>query len=172
MFQVLNGNKINKGFSIIEMMIVVGIIILAFIAILSAVAFFLKNSVSIKMNNQANELAQEAIEAVRSFRKQTQWSINGLGSLNTSDSYYYHPELKFQSTGGFYYWDLVPGIETIEVFSRKIMFRKVSRNPINQTIEQTYNPSNDDPNTRKVIVSVSWGNNNLELITYFTNWKK
>jgi len=68
-------------------------------------------------------------------------------------------------------WNLIQGTEIVGIFTRKIIFDKVSRDPSTQNIENTYNSFNNDANTRKVTVTVIWPEKTVNLITYFTNWK-
>ena len=43
-----------------------------------------------------------------------------------------------------------------DLFLRKVTINNISRDPSTQNIESTYNPSNDDPDTKKINVSVEW----------------
>ena len=173
MFLNLSGNK--KGISIIEILIVITIIGFALVSVLGLASLSLKTSTSIKELTQANTLAQEVIEAIRNFRDGTEWDINGLKDYietgaATSDPY--HPELdnNFDPPK----WILVEGEETIGDFTRKVVFKKVSRDSLTANIEPTYNTDRDDYDTRKVEATISWNNGNkkIELVTYFTNWKQ
>ncbi len=165
MLAILNYNK-SKGVFIIEVLIAVAIITIALVSLLSLAAFSLKISSLLEKTIQANNLAQEAIEAVRSFRDGTDWDVDGLANFGTGD---YHLELDTVSDPAE--WTLSLGTETINNFTRKIVFEKVSRNSSTNNIEDPYNPGNDDPDTRKIIVNVSWEDKEVEIITYLTNWK-
>lgn len=164
----------NKGLSIIEILIVIAIIGFALVSILGLASLSLKTSTSIKEITQANTLAQEAMEVIRNFRDGTEWDTNGLRNYietgaTTSD--FYHPELdnNFDPPK----WILVEGEEIIGDFTREVVFKKVSRDPLTQNIESTYSEDNDDSDTRKVEATVSWknGNKKIKLVTYLTNWK-
>lgn len=159
--------KYNKAFSVIEVLIAVSIITIAFINFLGIVSFSLKSAAFVKKITQANFLAQETMEAVRSFRDGTDWSDDGLGALNTDTGYY--PVL----TGGSpFSWDMNLGQETIDNFTREVVFKKVSRDPTTGQIEMIYNASNNDPKTRKAIVTIYFGTRSIELTSYFTNWQE
>lgn len=165
----------NKGLSIIEILIVIAIIGFALVSILGLVSLSLKTSTSIKEITQANTLAQEAMEAIRNFRDGTEWDINGLKDYigtgaTTSDPYHSELDNNFDPPK----WILVEGEEAIGDFTRKVVFKKVSRDPLTQNIEPTYNEDNDDSDTRKVEATVSWknGNKKIKLVTYLTNWKQ
>jgi len=168
MFQIQFGN--NKGILIIDVLIAISVIIIAFVSILGFASFSLRFSSLQEEMNQANFLCQEIIEAVRNFRDGTSWSTNGIGVLTTNLDYY--P----QATGSPATWQLVQGRENINGFERKVIFQKVSRDPTTKNIESSYNPVNDDPDTRKIIATVSWQErgrtHQVEVITYLTNWKK
>jgi len=173
MFLNLSGNK--KGISIIEILIAIAIIGFTLTSVLGLVSLSLKISTSTEEIVQANALAQETIEAIRNFRDGTEWNTNGLKNYieaSTTTSEPYHPELdnNFDPPK----WILVEGEEIIGDFTRKVVFKKVSRNPLTQNIEPTYNEDNDDSDTRKVEATVSWknGNKKIKLVTYFTNWKQ
>lgn len=163
----------KKGISIIEILVIIAIIGIALTSLLGLVTFSLRISTLIKENILANNLAQETMEALRNFRDGVTWNNNdpanqydGLGVVATGVAY--HPQ---KSTDNPPKWMLLLGQETIGIFTRKIVFEKVSRNPTTGNIELTYNPANDDPNTKKVTVTVSWKDKKVEIVTYLTNWK-
>jgi len=159
------GNK--KGISIIEILVVIAIIITALSSLLGLASFSLGVSTLIKQTNQANNLSQEVMEAVRNFRDGTSWDIDGLGKLATSTDYY--P----QATGSPSKWQLVQGTENIDGFTRKVVFKDVMRDSNSNIVESG---GTNDPNTKKVTVTVSWEergrDHKLEIFTYLTNWKQ
>lgn len=161
------GSAQGKGFSIIEVLIAVSIITIAFISFMGIVSFSLKSANFVKRTNEANFLAQETIEAVRSFRDNTTWSSGGLGALAVDTDYY--PSLVGVDTPS---WSMALGQENIGTFSRKIVFYKVSRDPVSFNIESVYNSSNDDPDTRKAVATVYFDSRSIEITTYFTNWQE
>jgi len=154
MFPILIHNK-KKGIAVVEILIVIGIIAISISSLLGVAVFSLKLSASIKETTTADALAQEMVEAVRNFRDGTDWDIGGLGVLNTGDAYY--PKKSEETPPA---WMLVGGEEAINGFVRKVVFERVSRD------------GSDDPDTRKVIATVSWENKKVEIITYFTNWRQ
>jgi prepilin-type N-terminal cleavage/methylation domain-containing protein len=160
-------NNKNNGFTIVEIIVAIAIIVSAFGAILGFFSFEAKVAERERMKLKAISLAEEAMEATRNFRDNTTWSSTGIGNLSVGIDY--HPA---SSSAG---WGIVSGIENINEFSRKIVFNKVSRDA-NSNIESTYNPSNDDSNTRKVIVTISWadreGQMSETIKTYITNWRE
>jgi len=162
------GKKLNKGISIVEVLIAVVIIGVGLTALFGTIAFAFKISALIEETTVANALSQEAIEAVRSFRDGTTWDTDGLETLSTGESNPHYPELDISGPPK---WTLPEGSETVNGFARKIIFEKVSRDPITGDIEDVYDAGNDDPDTRKVIARVSWKDEEIEIITYFVNWR-
>ncbi|MDP2910555.1 MAG: prepilin-type N-terminal cleavage/methylation domain-containing protein [bacterium] len=161
-----NNYKKNKGFSVIEIIIVIAIVAVGLINLLGVAVFSLKISAIIKQTSQADSLAKESIEAIRAFRDGTDWDSNGLSVFNTGSSNPYYPELDVGPV-----WKLTSGAEIIGAFTRKVIFEKVSRDG-SGNIETVYNAGNDDPETRKIIATVSWSDRKVEIITYLTKCKK
>ena len=118
MLQTLIG---NKGGLIVEILVVIAIIAVAFASLSGLVVFSLGSSNLTGQNVQAVALAQETAEAVRNFRDGTSWNINGLGKLATSTDYY------SKATSSPLKWQLIQGQETINNFTRKIVFSSVQR---------------------------------------------
>lgn len=155
--------KNKKGVTVVELLVVVSILLVAFVGILGLLTFSLQTSNLIKETTYANFLAQEIIEAVRNFRDGTDWNINGLGTLTTGVSYY--PEKTSDTPPK---WTLVAGEETINNFTRKIVFKNVQRDGADNIVEAG---GIDDPKTRKITVTVSWKDKAVEIVTYLTNWQ-
>lgn len=155
--------KYNKGASIIEILVVIFIIAVAITGLLGLINFSLKTSILIKNTTKASEMAQETIEAVRSFRDNTIWDTDGLGTL--TDGFNYHPE---KSGSLPTVWTLVSGEEIINGFTRKVVF-DLGHRDINDNIVESGGTA--DSNTKKVVVTVSWDSKEVEINTYLTNWK-
>jgi hypothetical protein len=162
-------NNYNSGSILLEAFISIIVISIAFGVLFSVAALTIKTSTSIQQNDQANFLLKEAMESARNFRDGTTWATNGLGIANTSSNNPYYFLLDTSVTPNK--WTLTAGTETVGMFTRKIVFDKVSRDPSTQNIESIYNASHDDPNTRKITATVSWNTKTLNLVTYLTNWK-
>lgn len=159
----------QKGAILLDAIISIIIIGSAFAALLSVGASSIKMSTSLRQATQANSLLEESIEGVRNFRDGTDWTTTGLGTLATGNSNPYH--LFLDTAFNPPKWNLVPGPETSDIFTKKIIFDRVSRDPSTHDIEDIYNASHDDPNTIKITAIVAWQSRTLQLITYFTNWK-
>jgi len=156
--------KPNKnGFTVIEILVVVAIMLTAFTAILGLITISVKTSTLIRETTQANFLAQETAEATRNFRSGSNWATNGLGFLTIGIAY--HPEKTADIPSR---WAMVQGEETVGIFSRKIVFENVYRD-VNFNIVGS--GGTNDPNTKKATVTISWNGKKVEIITYFTNWQ-
>lgn len=162
--------KKNSGFIFLEIIIASALISIVFIALSCIGAQALNLSYSIKKTAQIDSLLKEEIEALRSFRDGTDWATNGLGAVNVTSSNPYY--LSLNKNVNPPKWDLVPGIETIDAFTRNIVFDKVSRNPATKDIETVYNAYNNDPDTIKITVNVAWSNKTYQVVAYLTNWQK
>ncbi|MDP2864353.1 MAG: hypothetical protein Q8N73_01680 [bacterium] len=163
MFQISNG---NKGISVVEILVAIAILLIISTSLLGLINFSLRAVSLTKQTTKANTLAQEAMEAVRNFRDQTSWEDNGLGNLTAGVAY--HPQKTADLPPK---WVLVSGEETIDIFTRKVVFETVYRDE-NDDIAQF---GAEDPDTQKATVTVSWTErgkaHQLVLVTYFTNWK-
>ena len=156
------GNK--KGISIVEILVVVAIITIVLISLLGLATFSLRISTLIKETAQVNNLAQEAIEAVRNFRDGTDWDVDGLGTLIVGISY--HPR---KTTDDPPKWELVSGEEIVGDFTRKIVFDNVQRDTNDDIVETG---GTLDPNTKKITVTISWKDKEVEIVSYLTNWRR
>ena len=155
MFLILwKDNK--KGISVIEILIAITIITIALASVLSLANFSLKAASFNKETTKANAISQEAMEAVRSIRD-SDWTKLTPGSHGLT------------SAAGF--WDFAGTEDVINGFTRTILIENVSRDPTTDNIEITYNPANNDPNTKKITATVSWKSKEVKIITYLTNWR-
>lgn len=146
----------------IEILVVIAIITIALSSLLGMAILSLKISNSLKDTSQADVLTRDTMEAIRNFRDGTSWYIDGIGILpNNTDCYF--------RVSGSSAWEFVPGVETIDQFSRKVVFYDVMRDA-NRNIVQADGVV--DPDTKKVEVTVSWKDKEIKIEAYFTNWKK
>jgi len=160
-------NSKEKGFIFIDAIIAIGIISVAFVALLGVGEASIKLSTLLQKKTGSLMLAEEGIEVLRSFRDGTDWSEDGLGALSTGSSYYAVLDTGYNPAT----WTIVEGEETTGIFTRKFVIDRVSRSLSTGGIEAIYNPSTDDDDTRKVTVTVEWESNSIQLVTYFTNWR-
>lgn len=156
-------SKLNKGISVIEILIVIAVIAIALTSLLGVISYSIRISNLIRETTQANATAQEVMEAVRNFRDGTTWNTNGLGSLATGVAYYPKKSADIPAK-----WTLVRGEEIINGFKRKVIFNEVQRDASDNIVETG---GTNDPNAKKVTVFVSWQDKEVKIITYLTNWK-
>lgn len=155
--------RLQGGISVVEILVVICILAIAFVSILGLLTFSLKISTLTRENTQAVNLAQETVEAVRNFRDGTGWDTNGLGALTAGLSY--SPE---KTTDIPPKWAFVQGEEIIGGFSRKVVFEEVFRDGNDDIVDTG---GNLDPDTKKATITVSWRDRGVEIVTYFTNWQ-
>ena len=160
-----NGNK--KGISIIEILVVIAVMAITLTSLLGLASFSLSATSLMRQTVRANTIAQETAEAVRNFRDNSAWNINGLGILKVDTSY--HPE---KTTDVPPKWKLVEGEENLNNFTRKVVFKTVYRDGDDNIAES----GAEDPDTKKAMMTVSWQEkgrtHQVEIITYLTNWKQ
>ena len=154
--------RAKNGTSVIEILVVVAIVVTVLTSLLSLASFSLKILSSLRKTAQANVLGQETIEAVRNFRDTTDWYSNGLGVVTVGIDYY--PQEAVSPSR----WLLSNGAEVIDGFSRRVVFADVMRDVNDEIIEDE---GINDPDTKKVTVVVSWEGKEIEMVTYFTNWR-
>ena len=151
----------------IEILTVVAILAITLTALLGLINFSLGVQGLAKETTQANNLAQEVMEAVRNFRDGTSWYVDGLGALNPMVNYY--PQKTADNPPR---WQMVVGQEQIGGFTRRFFVHDVLRDARDNIVESG---GATDLNTKKITVSVSWSskgiNRQITLDTYFTNWK-
>lgn len=155
----------QKGFTIIEILVAIAVIIAAFTAILGFFAFEARIAERGRMRLKAVSFAEESMEAVRNFRDNTTWGESaGISGLTTGIDY--HSE---SSAIG---WNIVLGNEIIDEFTLAIVFNEVYRD-VNHNISGS---GTKDENTREVTTTVSWtdrqGSTEEILATYITNWRE
>ena len=156
-------NKSDRGVSVIEILIVIFLVIIGLTSLLGFTTFSLNISNLTKQTIQANNLAQEAMEAVRNFRDGTDWSVDGLGVLVVDTAYYFQ-----ETNDNPPKVQLVTGEDEIGGFTREIVFSRVFRNPVNDNIADS---GDEDLKTRKVTITVSWKDKEVKLATYLTDWQ-
>ena len=98
--------KNNKGFTILEIIVVIAVIATVFVAIIGFFIFDSRVAERSQMRLKAISLAEEALEATRNFRDITDWETTGMASLNTGIDY--HP---VSSSAG---WDIISGDENVD----------------------------------------------------------
>ena len=165
----------NTGISIIELLVGAGILTLSLSALLGFLSFALSAASFAKQQAQATALAEGALESLTNFRDGTAWNVDdpqnqydGLGRVQTGVPYHMGLSLDVPLR-----WQLLSGAETVGIFARTIVFENVQRD-VNSNIVSVGGIS--DPDTKKVTVTVLWStkskNHQIDIVTYFTNWKQ
>lgn len=160
---MLKISKNKKGISVIEILVVVVILLIGLIGVFNLLSFSLQISSLIKETTQANFMAQEMIEAIRNFRDGTTWDSNGIGTLNIDTAYHLEKTSDIPPK-----WAMVSGEETINGFSRKAIFKNAGRDINDNVVESG---GTNDLETKKAIITISWKDKQVEIVTYFTNWR-
>ena len=161
-------SRAKRGSLLLELLIAISV--LAVILSVGSQAMF----VSIQSGKISGErdvaigLASEALEAVRGVADE-QWQ--NVYDLTKSTQHYYAT-----STAPAGKWTLAEGDETIAIniatYTRYITIDNVSRDDSTREIENVYVPANDDPNTQKVLVTVSWtGGDPVTISSYIFRWR-
>lgn len=145
----INKKSKKRGFSLVEVLIACAIISASTFALVSASTQGLQLSREALRQTQANFLAEEGAEAVKSIRDDS-WA--NISSLIVDTNYY----LTFDTNTNK--WSLVttnPGpIDSL--FTRTIILRAVNRDA-NDDIAAS---GTLDPNTKKIDINISWTSSN------------
>lgn len=153
--------KNQKGISVIEIIVCLAIIMIAFWSFSGIAQYSLKIQEQSNAKIEAINLASEAIEAIRSVRNE---SWNNISSLLLETKYY--PIISENK------WILTltdPGIIS-GTYDRSIIIEQVYRD-INDNISES---GTEDNQTKKITALVEWNDRGktkqIDLITYLTNW--
>lgn len=156
----------SRGFLTAEILIVIAVITISFVAIFGLFAFALSTSAFIENAVGAANIAQEQIEAVRNLRDGTQWDVDGLALLTSGADYY--PE-KYGSPAK---WRMAPGQTNSGIFTRKVVFNDVLRDLSDNIVQSG---GSLDPDTKKITSTVSWIEKGkaykVETAAFITNWR-
>lgn len=173
MLQVPVGN--NRGISIIELFVGASILTVSLSALLGFLVFSLSTTSLIQQQTQAITLGQGALEALKNFRDGTAWDVDdpqnqydGLGKAQMGVPYHLGVSGDVPAR-----WQFLAGTETIGIFARSIVLENVQRD-VNSNIVPA--GGIDDPNTRKITVTVSWQAKTkiqeVTMVSYLTNWRQ
>ncbi len=174
MFPIHPGNKSQKGFSVIEILVSSTVLLATMGVLMGFASFSLGAAILYKQTAQASSMAQEAMEAVRSFRNEIVWNqddpsnaYDGLGVMLTGTPYYPRTSSDIPPK-----WQFIQGQETIGIFTRTVTFSQAQRNAQQDLVESGGTP---DPDTKKITVQVLWNErsrpHSVSLASYLTNWK-
>lgn len=142
----------------IEMLAVIAILAITLTALLGLITFSLGVQGLARQTTQANNLAQEAMEAVRSIRNNVNWDQITYGS---------HGLTKTTS-----FWSFSGTENIINGFTRTVSVTSVHRDASDNIVESG---GTLDTDSKKITVTVSWEersrSHSIKLVTYLTNWK-
>lgn len=152
----------RQGFILVEIVVVSAFVITAVLLLLGLMNLALKKSLDKQQEFNAYFLAQQNVEALRSFRGSTVWAVNGLGSFFNNTPYH----TQFQTA-----WMVVPGISQGQPFTEQIIFYEVRRDANKYIVEIG---GVLDPDSKKAEVLISWQEGNkkyeIKVPAIFTNW--
>src|SRR3989344_6685846 len=137
-----------RGFSLVEILVSVAILLVSFVSILTAFQAGLRHGRGSIENVQAAALAEEGIETMTTLRD-AGW--NNVSSLETETEY----DLRFNGTQ----WETTETPQVIDsVFRRTVAVSEVYRRDSDKDIVPSNSPDakSVDAGTKKVTVSVSW----------------
>lgn len=138
----------QRGFSIVEILVAVAVLIASFVSVLTAFQIAARHGRGTLEQMQATALAEEGIEAMTTIRD-TGW--NNLSSLTIGTSY----DLVFSGTA----WATTQTPQMIDgVFRRTVVLDEVYRRNSDKDIMVSTSPDAKtiDFGTKKVTVRVSW----------------
>jgi len=155
--------KKSKGVGLVEILIVLAVVGVGFLAIISFLIFSRGVTFQVARSTEATALAEEAIEAVRGMRDEG-WTAN-IAPLTSGTTYY--PVVAADK------WTLSttsPG-PISNLYTRTVVVGDVGRDGNDDIVASGGTP---DPNTKKVSATVSWSeatqNKQVVLTTYITNF--
>ena len=133
----------SSGFSLVEVLVMVFIATFSIFAVWKIYVLYIKISLSNPATFQASFLAEEGIEAVK-FMRDSGWSTN-ISTLSADASY----TLTFNG--------ITWGVTTTPAFIANQFDRRLSVSDVYRDISGNIAESGtSDPNTKKVLVTVSW----------------
>lgn len=157
----------NKGFGLIEIVVVTAVITVALFGFLQAGVLAVRLLRNEKENLEATLLAQEALEAVRAVRDES-W---GAGIAWRTEPPLSSPSLPYYPVIINGKWTLAttsPGLVNGK-YNQYVIFERVNRNASDQIVSSG---GTNDPETRKVIARATTTAKAVELVTYITDFQR
>lgn len=130
----------SKGQSLVELIIAIGLSSLLLPPLLTSMSATREGRAQQNQRLEATSLHRQAYEAVRSGRERD-WNI-----IATNGTF--HP-----SVSDTFFWDLLPGSEQINGFTRAVTISDAYRDSSGNIVSSG---GTIDPSTKKIITSVSW----------------
>lgn len=165
----------NAGISIVELLVGASILTLSLSALLGFLSFAVSTASLLQQQTQAITIAEGTMEALKNFRDGTLWNVDdpqnqydGVGRVQTGVPY--HVGLSGDVPPR---WQLLGGAETMGAFTRAVVFESAQRDANSAIVSAG---GIDDPNTKKVTVTVSWTakamTQEIAIMSYLTNWQQ
>lgn len=154
--------KINEGFGLVELVIATAIISIAFFAFLQTGIVAVRLLRNEKENLEATVLLQETMEVTRAVRDES-WSANiGWRTDVSNPSPRYYPIIQ---NGKWLLATTSPGLVNGR-YDRYVTFERVNRDGSDRIAVS----GSDDPGTKKIKATVTWGAKTKEITAYATNF--
>ncbi len=157
----MNNKIFKKGIGLVEVLVAVFVFTIILSSLILISNLYLSGATDSLRNTQAAYLAEEGIESIKTIRDN---SWNDILSIPTDTTKYLSFSIASSS------WQISDTEEKIGVFSRSFVIDSVNRDSVSGDISDS---GTDDTNTKKIIVSISWGGKNglltKDLVTYITN---
>lgn len=133
--------NIKKGQALVELLIAIALSSILLPALLTGLVASREGKAQSGQRLQATALLKEAVEATRSIREKNFANISANGT--------YYPKVDISGTG----WELAPGSETINGYTRQINVSNTERDSSGNIVESG---GTIDNSTKKIVSSVSW----------------
>lgn len=157
----------QKGFSIVELLITIGLAAILFPALLTGFVATRNGRAQGEERLQAIHLVEEAQEAVRVIRESGWKTLTDANCTSLNPCY---PEISESS------WKLNNGTDPLSgSFTRTITISDVSRDTNGVIVDPSTPGATPDPSTKKILITVSWGSpisasvNTTEYVTRYGN---
>jgi len=152
----------QRGIGMVEAVVVISIVSVAFAAILSAVVFFLRGGLLAADNTQAMYLLEEGVEAVRFLRDES-YSTNITPIIGAGVRYLDPNASGFTVT--------TTNTPVLGQFTRSIELTEVYRRTADDDIvpSTSGDPKAVDPGTARLEVAVTWAGGSLNTTTYIAD---
>ena len=153
-------NKFTSGFGLIEVVVVTAIASAVLAAFLQVGILSIRLLRAERERLEATMIAQEGMEAVRSIRDES-WTNNITPLVNGT---IYYPSIINSK------WTLSTSGSGLvnNIYTRQVVFDQVSRDS-NDNIASS---GTADTGTRKVTVTVLWGNLQTQIVSYIANFQE
>ncbi len=156
----------TKGASMLEILLVIGLITTTFVALLAIVNFSLKIAGQKQTEYRAVFLVRQMMEGLRNFRDSSNWLTNGLGTLTSGAIYH------LEKSGSPPKWILASGFQYQEGFTQSIIFSDVRRDSNGNIVASG---GNLDSNSKQVQITAAWQDQGqarqVQITSLLTNWR-